>query len=67
MEGLLINHPGIDDVGVVGAPDKEAGQVPRALVVRKPRSNISEKDIHAFVDGKFFFCTYIQMTKSISE
>ena len=55
MEGLLINHPGIDDVGVVGAPDKEAGQVPRALVVRKPGSNISEKDIHAFVDGKFFF------------
>ena len=49
----MINHPGIDDVGVVGAPDKEAGQVPKALVVRKPGSNISEKDIHAFVDGKF--------------
>ena len=33
-------------------PIKKLGQVPKALVVRKPGSNISEKDIYAFVDGK---------------
>ena len=52
LEGLLINHPGIDDVGIFGVPDKEAGELPKALVVRKPGVTVTKEEIHAFVDGK---------------
>ena len=52
LEGLLINHPGIDDVGIFGVPDKEAGELPKALVVKKPGVEVTKEEIHAFVDGK---------------
>ena len=52
LEGLLINHPGIDDVGIFGVPDKEAGELPKALVVKKPGVEVTKEQIHAFVDGK---------------
>ena len=51
LEGLLINHPGIDDVGIYGVKDKEVGELPRALVVKKPGVDVTKKQIHAFVDG----------------
>ncbi|MGH7324455.1 MAG: class I adenylate-forming enzyme family protein [Candidatus Rokuibacteriota bacterium] len=35
IEALLFEHPGVADVGVVGKPDPEAGEVPKAFVVRK--------------------------------
>ena len=51
LEGLLINHPGIDDVGILGVPDKEAGELPKALIVKKPGKNVTKEEIHAYVDG----------------
>ena len=35
IEALLFEHPGVVDVGVIGKPDPEAGEVPKAFVVRK--------------------------------
>jgi long-chain acyl-CoA synthetase len=35
IEALLFEHPGVADVGVIGKPDLEAGEVPKAFVVRK--------------------------------
>jgi len=35
IEALLFEHPGVADVGVIGKPDPEAGEVPKAFVVRK--------------------------------
>jgi acyl-CoA synthetase (AMP-forming)/AMP-acid ligase II len=36
LEALLLTHPAVLDAAVVRAPDVEAGEVPRAYVVRKP-------------------------------
>jgi acyl-CoA synthetase (AMP-forming)/AMP-acid ligase II len=33
LEALLIDHPEVADVAVVGVPDEEAGEVPKAYVV----------------------------------
>ncbi|HEX2467232.1 MAG TPA: AMP-binding protein [Solirubrobacterales bacterium] len=33
LEALLITHPSVADVAVVGAPDAEAGELPKAFVV----------------------------------
>ncbi|OGL05710.1 MAG: hypothetical protein A3H48_02970 [Candidatus Rokubacteria bacterium RIFCSPLOWO2_02_FULL_71_18] len=35
IEALLFEHPGVADAGVIGTPDPEAGEVPKAFVVRK--------------------------------
>jgi long-chain acyl-CoA synthetase len=35
IEALLFEHPGVADCAVIGKPDAEAGEVPKAFVVRK--------------------------------
>jgi 4-coumarate--CoA ligase len=33
LEALIINHPQVADVAVIGVPDEEAGELPKAFVV----------------------------------
>ncbi len=33
LEALIINHPEVADVAVIGVPDEEAGELPKAFVV----------------------------------
>ncbi|XP_076823259.1 uncharacterized protein LOC143469450 [Clavelina lepadiformis] len=51
LEELLLRHPKISDVAVIGVPDIEAGEVPKAFVVATD-PHLSKIDIHAFVNGK---------------
>lgn len=50
LEALLITHPNIDDVAVIGVPDLEAGELPKAFVVR--RGNVTSEEIKEFVAKK---------------
>ncbi|HEX7121728.1 MAG TPA: AMP-binding protein [Gemmatimonadaceae bacterium] len=36
VEGVLLEHPAVQECGVVGAPDEERGQIVKAFVVLKP-------------------------------
>ncbi len=51
LEGLLLEHPGVDDVAVIGVPDQSAGEVPRAYIVRKPEHTVTVDDVKKFVAG----------------
>ena len=53
LESLLLSHPDISDSAVIGIPDERAGEVPRAYVVRRVGSNVTEHAIKDFVQGKF--------------
>ena len=54
LEALLISYKGISDVAVIGIPDREAGEVPRAYLVRKEGfEHISDEDIEKYVSGKY--------------
>lgn len=38
LEALLLEHPNIADVAVIGIPDERAGELPKAFVVTTPDS-----------------------------
>ena len=50
LEALLIAHPNIDDVAVIGVPDVESGELPKAFVVR--RGEVTAEDIVKFVAAR---------------
>nr|BAE80729.1 hypothetical protein [Nipponoluciola cruciata] len=52
LEALLLNHPSIKEVAVVGKPDYVAGELPMAFIVTQPGKKITENEIHEFLTGK---------------
>ena len=42
-------HPDILDAAVVGIKNAKCGEVPKAFVVRRKESNMTEKDVQQFV------------------
>jgi len=49
LEALLITHPKIADVAVIGIPDDEAGEIPKAFVTTTPGDSITLEEIQALV------------------
>ncbi|KAK7502850.1 hypothetical protein BaRGS_00005799 [Batillaria attramentaria] len=49
LEDLLMAHPELSDVCVIGLPDPVAGELPRAYVVRTPGSKVTEQEVKDFV------------------
>ena len=52
LEGLLLEHPGVGDVAVIGKPDVESGEVPKAFVVRRAGAEVSGDELMGFVADK---------------
>ena len=49
LEALIVQHPAVADVAVIGVPDVEAGELPKAFVVLKPGAEATAEDIQSFV------------------
>ncbi|MEZ5222885.1 MAG: long-chain-fatty-acid--CoA ligase [Ilumatobacteraceae bacterium] len=45
VENVLMAHPGIADVAVIGVPHEKWGETAKAMVVRTPGSDVTEQDI----------------------
>lgn len=45
LEAVIIQHPGIADVAVVGKADEKWGEIPVAFVVKSPGSDLNEADV----------------------
>ena len=52
LEALILTHPKVEDVGVIGVPDHAAGEIPHAWVVTKQDTLLTEQEITQFVDGE---------------
>ena len=58
LEEMLRKHAGVADAAVVGVPDEEAGELPRAYVVASS-PDITEQELADFVNSKVN--TYYQL------
>jgi acyl-CoA synthetase (AMP-forming)/AMP-acid ligase II len=47
LEGVLLTHPAIADAAVIGLPNEEAGEVPKAFVV--PSGPLTPEEVTAFI------------------
>jgi long-chain acyl-CoA synthetase len=48
VENVLMGHPAVSDVAVIGVPDDRWGEVGKALVVRKPDVDVTEQELIDF-------------------
>ena len=51
IENVIMGHPGVGEVAVIGIPSQKWGESPLAIVVKKD-PNLSEADILAHCEGK---------------
>jgi len=49
LEGVIQAHPAVADVAVIPAPDVEAGEIPKAFVVRRANAEVTAEAIMAYV------------------
>lgn len=52
LEEIIRSHPDILDAAIVGVAHEKNGEAPRAFVIKRPESQVTEQDIKAFVSER---------------
>ncbi|MEM9039185.1 MAG: AMP-binding protein [Actinomycetota bacterium] len=65
LEALLITHPKIADVAVIGVPDDEAGEVPKAFVSAVEGETITLDEVQALVSDHLVSYKQVQQIEVI--
>jgi len=67
LEALLITHPKIADVAVIGIPDDEAGELPKAFITTPPGESITLEEVQALVSENLVSYKQIRHLEVIEE
>jgi len=59
LEEVLLEHPLVTDAAVIGVSDKNAGELPKAFVVRK-NNKVTAEEIHQFVQARVSKYKYLK-------
>lgn len=52
LEALLLEHPAVQDVAVIGMPTEDGDEAPKAFVMKQPGAKVTEEELKKFVEGK---------------
>ncbi len=67
LEGLIIDHPKVADVAVIGVPDEEAGELPKAFIVPTDPDDFDAEELQAFVAEQVSPQKRIRLVEVIDE
>jgi acyl-CoA synthetase (AMP-forming)/AMP-acid ligase II len=67
LEALLVTHPDVADVAVIGVPDDEAGELPKAFIVLKAGAGASAEDLQAFVAANVAHYKQVRQVAFVDE
>ena len=65
LEALLITHPLIADVAVIGVPDEAVGELPKAFVQLMPGAAVTLDEVQAFVSEHLVSYKQIRLLEEI--
>jgi acyl-CoA synthetase (AMP-forming)/AMP-acid ligase II len=52
VEGILYEHPAVEQVALVGMPDETCGEVPVAIIRTRPGSSLDVEEVLQYLAGK---------------
>jgi long-chain acyl-CoA synthetase len=52
VEAVIFQHPAVADCVVIGKPDADSGEIPKALVILRAGETLSAAALIAFVEGR---------------
>jgi long-chain acyl-CoA synthetase len=52
VEAVLFQHAAVADCAVIGKPDAEAGEIPKALVILRPGEEVAPEVLMEFVESR---------------
>ncbi|MBX3023498.1 long-chain-fatty-acid--CoA ligase [bacterium] len=67
LEAVLHEHPAVADCAVVPRRDPDAGEIPRAFVVRERGATVTEAELMQFVAGKLATYKHVREVTFIDE
>jgi acyl-CoA synthetase (AMP-forming)/AMP-acid ligase II len=67
LEALLVAHPKVADVAVIGIPDDEAGEIPKAFVVTQPGADVTVEELQAYVAEHVASYKQVRMIEFVAE
>jgi fatty-acyl-CoA synthase len=68
VEKVLVRHPKIENVAIIGVPDEKWGETGKAFMVLKENEELTKEEIHQFLDGKvakYKFPAHVEFVKEL--